>query len=1058
VCMAPEALEQIAAQATFLDERPQPHLLPCEPEDSALIDTRFERWRTQSASGDSVRFNRRLEWDGLDERSARARLTPVRWRKGTPLPDWTVPLGEYLRRSKNSDDEMLPVVRAGEPVVFEEILLPLVQVASDRLREQAGCCSGLLSTQALCDLRRQLLILVCSISAETLYREFTVWRATRPGRGSYAAFVRHLLHGGLTTLFAEYPVLARLLATCADQWVASTREFLARLKVDLPDIGSEFCGSQLPGAVTKIESGLSDRHAGGRSTHRLTFESGLSLYYKPKDIDAELAYWDVLRWLNTQAIEPQFQIFQVLSRAGYGWAQEVPHEACSSEAEVQRYYIRAGMLLCLFYALEATDCHYENIIASGEHPVLIDMETLLQHRAGLDGDGEASANSAANRMFYWDSVFRTAFLPRWTVGVSGQSYDISGIGGATGETMTFRRKTWQFPNSDLMILREEVARQPPHRNRALIAEMPVAPEHYVENIVDGFSRLYRFLSEHEQQLLGPAGPFTRMSALRLRFIFRHTSIYQTVMNGLLKPQALKDGVEASLQTEILCRGLLYSDQKPLAWPVLAYERRALLNLDIPVFRSDANSRILTPLEGPPVPECFEEPSFDLVRAGFRRRNADDLQRQIGFIRSSFPPKPRVKLSAPVPADDNDGPLPREELIGEAVAIAEQIAKTAICSSDGTATWISVGYVADAQRWQLQPMRPRLYDGVGGVAVFLAALESVTGRAEFGALARAALRTATESLSEFQFQRALFEPGIGAGTGAASLIYSLLACARFLKDDNLKHQARQIADWIDAARIDADNRFDLMSGAAGAILALLALDDLSPSSPLLDKAILCGRRLIEGRVLAAGEHRAWPNLDGNCLTGFSHGAAGIAYALLRLYRATGDPSFRDAAAEAYQYETAVFLPQVKNWPDFRYHTGQNSSLQSSWCHGAAGIGLARAAGLSELDDDSVREDIANAIETTVPSSVPDLDHLCCGHLGRTELFLMAARVLGVPEYEERARSLAGFVVRRAKASGNYLLGFDSCPNIPSLHQGMAGIGYQLLRIAEPSTIPSLLLWE
>ena len=55
-----------------------------------------------------------------------------------------------------------------------------------------------------------------------------------------------------------------------------------------------------------------------------------------------------------------------------------------------------------------------------------------------------------------------------------------------------------------------------------------------------------------------------------------------------------------------------------------------------------------------------------------------------------------------------------------------------------------------------------------------------------------------------------------------------------------------------------------------------------------------------------------------LTGFSHGAAGIAYALLKLHEATGESSFREAALEAEAYETSVFLPEVSNWPDFRTH--------------------------------------------------------------------------------------------------------------------------------------------
>ena len=71
----------------------------------------------------------------------------------------------------------------------------------------------------------------------------------------------------------------------------------------------------------------------------------------------------------------------MLDRSTHGWVEFVEHLPCRDHDEARRYYERAGMLLCLFYVLEGTDCHYENIIASGEYPVLIDTETLMHHRA-----------------------------------------------------------------------------------------------------------------------------------------------------------------------------------------------------------------------------------------------------------------------------------------------------------------------------------------------------------------------------------------------------------------------------------------------------------------------------------------------------------------------------------------------------------------------------------------------------------------------------------------------------------------------------------------------------
>jgi lantibiotic modifying enzyme len=53
------------------------------------------------------------------------------------------------------------------------------------------------------------------------------------------------------------------------------------------------------------------------------------------------------------------------------YVEQVP---CANLQEVQHYYQRSGMLLGLLYVLGGTDMHHENLVACGEHPVLIDLE------------------------------------------------------------------------------------------------------------------------------------------------------------------------------------------------------------------------------------------------------------------------------------------------------------------------------------------------------------------------------------------------------------------------------------------------------------------------------------------------------------------------------------------------------------------------------------------------------------------------------------------------------------------------------------------------------------
>src|SRR4029077_3473690 len=94
-------------------------------------------------------------------------------------------------------------------------------------------------------------------------------------------------------------------------------------------------------------------------------------------------------------------------------------------------------------------------------------------------------------------------------------------------------------------------------------------------------------------------------------------------------------------------------------------------------------------------------------------------------------------------------------------------------------------------------------------------------------------------------------------------------------------------------------------------------------------------------------------------GFAHGAAGIAYALTRLFERTGETRFRDAAEEGVAFEHLHYDREHGNWPlldapDLRFRT--------SWCNGAPGIALGRL-GMLALDSDPVRQDLRVALDTT-----------------------------------------------------------------------------------------------
>jgi lantibiotic modifying enzyme len=171
--------------------------------------------------------------------------------------------------------------------------------------------------------------------------------------------------------------------------------------------------------------------------------------------------------------------------------------------------------------------------------------------------------------------------------------------------------------------------------------------------------------------------------------------------------------------------------------------------------------------------------------------------------------------------------------------------------------------------------------------------------------------------------------------------------------------------------------------------------------------------------------------------------------------TGEKELADATRWAFEYERGCFSKEHKNWPDFRENREQ--SYMSAWCHGAPGIGLSRLGALHHSKDPWLREEIDIALETTVRESFGGGHCLCHGDMGNLETLVTAAEVFRDPHWLTQARRFAGGVLDQAKRSGwvcGNTLGVES----PGLMTGIAGIGYELLRLAASERVPSVLALE
>lgn len=265
-------------------------------------------------------------------------------------------------------------------------------------------------------------------------------------------------------------------------------------------------------------------------------------------------------------------------------------------------------------------------------------------------------------------------------------------------------------------------------------------------------------------------------------------------------------------------------------------------------------------------------------------------------------------------------------------------------------------------------------------------------------------------------------------------------------------------------IAEDEYFDLIAGSAGYLLAVLGLAAHRPSDVLYDIARACGERLLTSATPQTHGVGWIMRVAGpQPLAGISHGAAGAILALLRLWSVTGDVRMRQTALDGLAFERSLYSSEHKNWPDLRAGAAEFSGLDNgehymcAWCHGAPGIGRARVAGLPYLDTPEVREDINRAVFTTLDKGFGTGHSLCHGDLGNLDFLLAAARTLGDETLHDRVYRIAGGILNSITDSG-WLFGLPGNIENPGLMVGLAGVAYELARLAEPTRLPSPLALE
>lgn len=1072
-------------------ERLQSDQFPLPPVDSAqrsIGEQRLNRWLINPAfENRSPRFVDRLATEGLDEDSFLALLSESR----TELAKRRPSIPENLMRAIHCVEEYVGIaletecwlsaveldrfpaacLRLAGPFL-DAPLATLRQEVEELFRYRAGLC---IDSNLLCQLLiRPLADRVNRMFLRTLALEVNLARITgklhaATSEERFDEFMANLCQIDRIKLFyREYPVLARQMVTTIDHWQHAAIEFIKRLVEDWPRIQQLFFSNAPPGVLTDLDLGAGDSHRQGRSVIKLTFSSGLRLIYKPRPLALDVHFNQMLTWLNEKLDNnykdfPLFHGIKVIDCGEYGWCEFVHGCECDSLEAVERFYLRQGGYLALLYLLDATDFHSENLIADGEYPMLVDLEACFHPR--VEDLFEIHADPA---MRVWaNSVMRTGLLPQRVDGSHDgkPGYDNSGLGARLGQIVSKPISIMMQIGTDEMHVESVTGATPvTNSNAPMLMGRRLEPMPYLAQVCNGFETIYRVIMKYRDEFL--SGPLPTFRQDSIRVILVATNDYDRILRASFHPDFLRDALDRQRVIDRLWWITIDRSENRLD-QLLGSEFRDLLNHDIPFFSTSTDSRDIVDSYGRRFPNILPESGYSAVLQRIQELDEADLNQQLWFIRGSFATIPLgmgEKSWRPSELRASVQPLTRDRLFNHAVRVGERLIELAVHDRRGTG-WIGLELTGAESEWKIVPTGISLYDGSAGIALFLAYLGEFTSDARYRDTVRTSLNIILSQANRVIEEKKAQSVGAFGDIGGA--IYLMAHLGSLWNDQTLLDKAEELV-LRSQPHIEAETELELLMGLGGFIAVLLCLHHVRPSNKVLDIALRCGDRIARGIQRSPDFPSArWPSrIEAEApLTGLSHGAAGIALAMLRLSIYSEAPTYREVADWLLDYERSVYSEESGNWPDFRICQKADSTTNSgsesakttpcftTWCHGAPGIGLSRLSMLNIKNDPLFEKEIAAAIQTTLKNGFGLNHSLCHGDLGNLELLLTAGDRVDQDEFNRIGAMIVDSIERIGWSTG-IPLGIES----PGLMTGIAGIGYGLLRLMEPEKVPSVLTLE
>lgn len=817
----------------------------------------------------------------------------------------------------------------------------------------------------------------------------------------YESYIRNYLRNAerCRVWLEKYPVMVELLIWKIREYAKYVNEMQEHFDQDKEKISKAFHIKQTEMEIIDLYLNQEEEHSSGRMVSRLCLKSGQRIYYKPHALSLAERYQKIEKWL-LDSLNLESVVYKMVSGGDYGWELEILENECSNQEEIQEYYYRCGVECCLAYILGMTDIHMENVIANGKYPIIIDKEFMFDRRISVAVQNE---NLEKNLQ---DTVMHTGFVPN---PIGTMNVNVSVLNNDNLQYMSVKMPVIVNKGTSEMDI---VYRYPTlsfKKNLPKYKGEYIGFEDYMEEFIRGFRNAYETIQANPKSLRKMCQGAIEEKG---RYLFRNTQEYYMYITSFNFPELMQNPAKRQLTLWHMNRGLHCDSRYQIK--VLKYEMQCIYEGITPIFYAEGKNLLMG--NGKCIKNYFETDSEEQLDLRIKKISDWDKEFQTKVIQSVFLRYAKNKrnwngqIGKPQPKLRDLSP--------------EKVAKWLIQSAvrtDDKLEWLNVVYGKGG--WTRAGKTDLyLYNGVSGILLFWGLLCKRNKNQEYYVVVSQLteqLFVHTDCCLNKKKAETIIHWGLFDGEASIAMVYWEMH--RLSGEEKYifyaKKQCRVVLNHYQQIKNN-----DLIQGRAGIIILLLLMYQTTREQSYLCWAEKVGSDLISTYQLDI------------CLAGMAHGYSGMAVALAMLQKYTEEERYKEIVLELCEKEDRLFDKTTNNWRDMRQEV-ENPKDTIAWCHGSAGILLARVLihKISEISFSQLLKGISlNQVLDKMYHTEKNEFCLCHGQAG---LLLIQQYIGRVFHYEtEYHHNVKKYLEKR--------LSIEDCLN-PGVMIGLAGVGNFLL---------------